>query len=268
MPYEVIVHDDGSASPERDRIYHELSPQISTLILNMGSNMGLNVSANRAVGMAQSDYVLFMNDDCFLTVGGFKKMIAALSHDPIGYVSPTNSWTDLDQIHKPVVATNNLGGGHAIAFRKKVWDYVGGWAENNTTGQSDNVFILKILRAGFFKGYVPNNAFVDVIHPNAPGYIASFGFTKGNDCSYPKIFGIDPQTLSSLNHKRRIYCQHWVDGERVIPDRTDGRPNPESGLNDWGWADTYFKSIIDGSGNVDWDKAGKFGHNKWTNQLP
>jgi glycosyltransferase involved in cell wall biosynthesis len=50
MPFEIIVHDDGSGQAERDQIYRDLSPLISTLILNLGGNMGLNVSANRAVG--------------------------------------------------------------------------------------------------------------------------------------------------------------------------------------------------------------------------
>lgn len=265
MPFEVIVHDDGSAPNLRDQVYKELNSLISTLILNLGTNMGLNVSSNRAIYTAQSSYVLFMNDDCFLTKPCFQKIVKALQKPYIGYVCPSNDFGDLNSSSKDVVVVNSFGGGHTQAFRREVWEQVGGWCEHNTTGQSDNVFLLKILKSGYFKGYIPGGPFVDVTHPNAAGYVDSFSFANGNDCSLPKLFNFDKSTQVALGHKRREFCQYWVDGERTIPGRTDGRIDPIAGLNDFGYWDIYLKSIVNNDGTINWENTIKHGQDKWRN---
>lgn len=269
MPYEIIVHDDGSSPALRDEIYKLCSENASTLILNLGTNMGLNVSANRAVSIAQSDFVLFLNEDCFFTKPGLKQIASSLAKPYIGFLSPTNlPIHGRDVGDNTVISNGHLGGGHAIAFRKEVWQEVSGWNENNTTGQSDNVFLLKIIRAGYFKGFMTNGPFLDVTHPNATGYIDSFSFAKGNDCSYPKLFNFPQDKLLALNHKRREFCQYWVDGERTIANREtfDNRPNPVAGLNDFGYWDAYLQRLVNIDGSINWNMA-EWGQDKWKDLL-
>lgn len=267
MPCEIIVHDDGSAPHLRDEIYKLCSEYASTLICNLGRNMGLNVSANRMVSIAQSDFILFMNDDCYFTQPGLQQIAKTLKKPMIGFVSPTNpSMKDGYYLgDNTYIVPGHLGGGHAVAFRKEVWEEVGGWCEHNTTGQSDNVFLLKIIRNGYFKGFMSNGPFLDYIHPNSTGYVESFSFTNGNDCSYPRLEHMSVEQQQVLAHKRREFCQWWVDGERSITNREtfDNRSNPTAGLNDFGYWDNYLKSIISINGTFNWDLAQQHGQNKW-----
>lgn len=270
LPYEVIVHDDGSSPKIRQELI-KMSDKISTLILNLGTNMGLNISVNRCVQTAQSEYILFLNDDCFLTKPCFKKIIETLKHPYISWISPTN--TSFDSSNKKngfiktrdkVYLSNDWGGGHCVAFRKQVWEDVGGWCEWNTTGQSDNVFLLKTIKAGYFKGILKDGPYIGNIHPHTEGYLPATNFSKGVDCSYPKLFGLTPKQQLYLAWKRREYCQLWVDGERTIANRHtfDNRENPVAGLNDFHYWDDYLKRIIK-DGVINWEEAKLHGQDKW-----
>ena len=271
MPFELIITDDGSTKEIQEEIF-KLRDKTSTILFNTGMNMGLNVSANRAVSVCNSEYILFMNDDCTVLRPCFREITQALSKPFIGWVSPPNEFkkdnNKLDYNKEGHFLTSNITGGYSIAFRKNTWADVGGWCENNTTGQSDNVFITRMIKAGYFKGSLVNGPVIEAIHPGADGYKGSYSFTGGYDCCYPKMFGpgMSEQRLKDISHFRREYCQHWVDGERTIAEREkfDNRQNPTAGMNDLGYWGDYMTSVVNTQkGIIDWTAAQRHGQETW-----
>jgi len=281
MMYEVIVYDDGSPIQFRDEVYQMAKQEQFLLVMNNYCNTGLCTAANRSIALASSRYILFLNDDCFFIRPCLKDICNALSKDYIGVVSPCNDMgpiadKDVCDVNGTKVAVSNfLGGGSAMGFRKDVWAEVGGWDERSTSGQSDNVFFHKILRAGYFKGVIAGHEAVKVGNfVYGDDYKATAKYMI-YDCSIPKIFGLTDEQQILLNHRRREACQVWVDGERTIPDRHtfDDRPNKEAGLNDMPYWYNYFQEMFGSTGTVhtadtiDWEVAKKHTHDRWKNYI-
>jgi hypothetical protein len=167
--------------------------------------------------------------------------------------------------------SNYLGGGSCIAFRKEVWQEVEGFDDRSTSGQADNVFIYKILKQGYWKAVLegPERVLVGNFVYGAD-YKPTQGFSKGHDCHYTKLFGIEDAKLEELGHHRREACQWFVDGERQIPGRPqyDGRENKVRGMNDisgWGqfFLDMYGGKNSSSVKDINWDVAKTYGHDKW-----
>jgi glycosyltransferase involved in cell wall biosynthesis len=258
-----------------------MSDKISTIIFNNGQNMGLNEAANRCIALASSRYVLFATDDCWFIKPCFKDLCNALSREYIGFICAANDIT-IPSGRSSLIngtrcgVTGYLGGGITQAFRKDVWKEVGGWDLRSTSGQSDNVFLFKILKSGYFKGAIEGSHRVKCENfENPEGYIPTFTFTKGNDCSLPKLFKMTNQEYLLTNHARRESCQYWVDGERTIPNRHtyDTRPNPVAGLNDIPYWGDYFSKLFSGNSgscdinDIDWKVAAIHGQDKWKKHI-
>jgi hypothetical protein len=210
-----------------------------------------------------------------------KDLCNVLSRPYVGFVCAAN---DIGPLADPVAningtrfaVSNYLGGGITQACRKEVWKEVGGWDLRSTSGQSDNVFLFKILRAGYWKAVMEGSQRVRCANfDEVDTYVPTAGFMKGNDCSLPKLFGISEQMQTGVNAMRRTACQVWVDGERTIPNREtfDDRPNPTAGLNDIEYWFHYFNDIFGGIGTshdvrqIDWDIASRHGQSKWQEQI-
>lgn len=290
VPYEVIVHDDGSVKKYRDEVY-DMCDRISTVIFNTGINMGLCEAANRCVSIASSKYVLFLNDDCFFVKPCLKDICKTLSKGYVGTLSPAQDFVDYGSVSLDDTETfclsSQLGVGSTIAFRKEVWEEVGGWDVRATSAQSDNVFIHKIHRAGYWRALIPSPASVLIGNfVNENEYMPTQPFTKGNDCSLPKLFGMPEQLWVTLNHYRRESAQWWVDSQRVIPNRKenykgisfdgrvyeDNRPNPVAGLNDIPYWNLYFLSLFGGTESndvkdIDWEASKTHSQDKWRKEI-
>lgn len=281
MKYEVIVYDDGSPEEFRDEVYQMAKQEKFLFVVNNYYNTGLCTAANRSIALASSRYILFLNDDCFFVRPCLQDVCNALSKDYIGVVSPCNDLGPIadkdvtDANGTRVAVSNFLGGGSAMGFRKDVWAEVGGWDERSTSGQSDNVFFHKILRAGYFKGIMEGPDRVKVgnfVYGNE--YKATAKYMKF-DCSIPKVFGLTDEQQVYLNHKRREACQVWVDGERTIPDRHlfDDRENKEAGLNDINYWSCYFQEMFGNVGTshcadaIDWDIAARHNQSRWKDYI-
>ena len=301
MPYEVIIHDDGSPRELQDQVF-AMRDRISILSFNTGLNQGLAAAANHCISQASSKYVLFLNDDCFFVKPCLRELCAVLDKEYVGLLSPANDPGELSAQERlkakgtpfalgsykegaTYAVSNYLGGGSCIAFRKSVWAEVGGWDERSTSGQADNVFVYKILKAGYWKALLEGHDRVKVgnfVYPEpssgAPdAYKPTQGYSKGNDCSFPKIFGIPEREQIRLAHIHREACQYWVDGERTIDEGNgrsfyDDRPNPTAGLNDinyWGeyFLDMFGKKHSHSVADVDWEIAKRHGQEKWKEQV-
>jgi glycosyltransferase involved in cell wall biosynthesis len=294
MPYEVIVHDDGSPKHLQDEVF-AMRDRISILSFNTGLNQGLPAASNHCISQASSKYVLFLNDDCFFVKPCLQEICNVLDKEYVGVISPANDPGPFGPTERMVTkatkyalggykegavyaVSNYLGGGSCIAFRKSVWQEVGGWDERSTSGQADNVFIYKILRAGYWKALLEGKDRVKVGNfVYGDDYKPTQGYSKGNDCSFPRMFRISEQDQQRLAYVHREACQYWVDGERTIDEGNgrsfyDDRPNPVAGLNDINYWGEYFldlfghkhsHSVLD----VNWELAKRHGQDKWKEQI-
>lgn len=279
MPYEVIVHDDGSVPHFQEELF-AMRDKISILSFNTNRfNQGLPAAANHCIRPASSKYVLFCNDDCFFVRPCLKDLCNVLSKPYVGILSPANAVGPLNSQEAMIVngtrfaISNYLGGGSCIAFRKEVYDEVGGWNEKSTSGQADNVFVYSILKKGYWKAVLEGPDRMKVGNfVYGDDYKPTQGFTRGHDCHFPRIFGIDLKKLELLGHRHRESCQYWIDANRCWPNRQDGRPNVECSANDIdGWGNHFLK--VYGNRNshsthdIDWEVAKRFGHDKWKEQI-
>lgn len=290
MPYEVVIHDDGSPKELQEEVF-KMKDRISHLSFNTGMNQGLPAASNHCISQCSSKYVLFLNDDCFFVKPCLRDICNVLSKPYVGIMSPANNPGALAPIEVASVngtkfaISNFLGGGSCIGFRKEVWAEVGGWDERSTSGQADNVFVYKILKHGYWKALIEGTDSVkvgnfvypepDSGHPDA--YKPTQGFSNGNDCSVPKVFGIPFEKYRIMNHLRREACQYWVDGERTIDEGNgrsfyDDRPNPTAGLNDipyWGnyFLEMYGNKHCNNIHEVNWEVAKRHGQDKWRSEI-
>lgn len=278
MNYEVIVHDDGSIKENQEEIFR-MRDRISILSFNTYRNQGLAASSNHAVSLATSDYILFMNDDCFLCEPCFQDIANVLSRSYVGVLSAANGPTTLDEPRKinstRFAVTNFLGGGSTIAFRKSVWQEVGGFDERSTSGQADNVFIYKIFKQGYWKALMQGPERIKVGNfVYGSEYKDTQTLSQGRDCCPTKLFPLTDDEHMALWHKRKEACQYWVDGERTIPNRQfyDTRQNPIAGLNDIPYWNQYFIDIFGGKmssniSDINWSVAERHGQAKWKDAI-
>ncbi len=281
MPFELIVVDDGS-DPKTKQVLFGMRDKISTVVSNYGINMGLNEAANRGIALASSRNVIFTTDDCWFVKPCLKDLCNVLSKPYVGFICAANDIGPLannsvcDVNGTRFAISNYLGGGISQAFRKEVWKEVGGWDLRSTSGQSDNVFLFKILRAGYWKAIMEGRDRVKCANfEEESTYVPTAGLMRGHDCSLPKLFGMDPTEQIILGHHKRESCQYWVDGERTIPNREsfDSRPNPVAGLNDIEYWFHYFQDIFGNTGTshnvhqIDWNVATIHGQDKWKDEI-
>lgn len=278
VPFEVIISDDGSEPEIREEIYKICAERASIGIFNYGLNGGLNISVNRAISLTHSKILIFLNDDCTLDRPCLGDIYNALSKPYVGYLCPTNEVKNEDISHDlprikvgdtSFFLTGKLANGCAIAFRREVWEEVGGFCEEGNSNNADNMFIFKIIRAGYWKGVIPGGAIVGTVPPNAPGYIASgeFGARKrGSDNAYPRIFGLTLDEYYDICARRREACQRWTDNQQGVPGFSKVL---EAGLADIPYWGNYVLNTIKGidARTIDWEACGKHGQDKWKGMI-
>ncbi len=277
--FELIIHDDGSSS-ETKQVLSELSDKITVSIQSSNPNVGLNKAINRCVSIASSPYIVFMCDDCWLTEPCFSDVRNVLSRPYIGWVCPGdnrlintaeglyNLLLDPSQSctvkETSFALTNNLLGAYTLGFRKDVWKEVGGWDENISSARSDNVFIAKIIKAGYWKAVLEGNSRIQLANndsdyiPTAP--LAIDHSTLGN------IFGLPDNEIQALRDLRirenkvwETYCleeggladlHHWFDYFfRVFSTKFTSIFNMENTLYDFN--------------EIDWYVASEYGQDRW-----
>jgi len=292
MPYEIIVNDDGSNADVQAKILG-MSERLSSAVFNFGGNMGLNAAVNRAVSIASSKFILFVPDDVVFVVPCFRNLCAVLSRPYVGLVSPLEDGTSLpleDRCVKHGVSFglySGLAAPGVSAFRKDIWEEVGGWDTRCPSCQSDNVFFHKVYKAGYWRATLGEHAAVTMNEPlENSEYVPTSGLVEGSDCCIPKIVGIQKEISNLISVKRRESCHWWVDGERTIPNREEYRPwsvcgrapkdtrkNPKAGLNDLPYWEQYFLDVFSYSRHsssvrgIDWSVAARHGQSKWQDEI-
>ena len=259
MPYELIVHDDGSSDGSSGDIYN-LRSKITTLITHDAYPIGLAASLNRCVQMANSKYILFLNADCSLTGPCFKTFKNVLDKPYIGMVTPHVEWPTnkkeyLVSGNTKFILPNGSGGGCVQVFRKDTWKSLGGWDENFFSGSCDCAMIYKVLTYGYFLGLpIGGRAVTNMSLDEKDNSDSSMKFNKGFDCAYPKIFNLKNwQIYYALSKARQESCVQHVIGEEK---REAGRANGKY------WSEFMIK-LVKQCTVVDWELAKRHGQDKW-----
>lgn len=154
MPFEIIVHDDSAEYSNIEKI----KDKISIVIRNYGLNIGLAESANRAISLASSNNILFLNDDCKMIRRCLKSYKTVLERPYVGMIGafgeppeyPHNSDYILKYKDVPFFPTYGVGGCCIMVFRKDFWKEVGGF-ERFDSGRSDTVIPFKAWKHGYFR---------------------------------------------------------------------------------------------------------------------
>jgi hypothetical protein len=263
MPYEIIVTDDASqmAGKNLPSEVFDCRELTSTMIFNNGVNMGFASSANKGTALANSDYVLFMNDDTLMSGPSLRTIKAVLDRPYIGSfgpwqgekprISPEQVQVSIAGI--PLQLSSLPSGSSIFAFRKKVWFELGGFPQVYHNG-GDIAFLHKMCMRGYFAAR--NDVALDpVLFRNVDveqGYQESTFSRSRFDSSYPQIFGVN--NMESLNNSReqRIYQFSHAEYEKEL-----GLHATDS------WGKYFSEAKIDGENNYDWSKLERFGQADW-----
>lgn len=272
--FEIIVHDDASGIELEAEIFNTCRGLCSTIIYGSptGINMGLAAAANRATALANSEYVLLLNDDCKVLGGEpFGTIKKVLDVPYIGCVGPwqtVNSKPGLvnpGETNVPVSANGvdfNLSslpnGAGIFAYKKSTWMKAGGFPQVYTNA-GDTGFHIKLLKMGYFNASRLIN--VEEMFTNVDqmaGYNEPTAGKSPFDSSYPHIFGMELETLVNFNQKRRQDIYNWSHEQYYC----------DEGIVNHAWWDRLFvearKPVDHG---YDWNIFKPYGQDQWKEQV-
>ncbi len=256
FPMEIIIHDDGSNA---ETIFDlcKKRDKISTLVLNSGYPIGLGESINRAISLASSKYILFLNSDCELIRPCFKEIISVLQKPYLGWVGFQDKYNNCPEFIETGNSKFSLlpscGDGSHFAFRKEVWEHIGKFASDYTTGCSDCSFFFKSWDHGYFRGHIiTDKPIKNISREEESGKNTTMG--EYTELAYPRIFNVD---YDKICEERKHYCYSRFPTAQK-----------ERGYADMDYWRSYSRSLLPEYGtilNIDWLKAKKHGQDKWMN---
>lgn len=272
MPVEIIVHDDASGRELEDEIYKTCRHMCSTMIFGSPNkiNMGLAASCNRAVALANSKYVLILNDDTVMLGPGLRDIVKVLEVPYVGSFGPWQCSTNVKPGYPAPGATvlpitaNGVdfhlsplpNGAGIFAFTKRVWEEVRGFPQVYTNA-GDTGFMIRLLKHGYFNGcrFINRNEFFTNVD-QMDGYLDPTAGKSPLDSSYPHVFK-GPELVKVCHHRReRIhkYSHHEY--------------YCEEGIVNHAWWDQLFQAARkDIEHGYNWEVFEKYGQTKWKEQV-
>lgn len=208
-PYELILVDNGSTDGTPDALRAMSDVQLVT----NSDNRGFPAAANQGIRLAQGEQILLLNNDCVVTTGWLRRMLAALRSDPsIGLVGPcSNAVSGLQRIDAGYEQLADLDGfawewarhnngqrceterlvGFCLLIRRAVIDQVGLLDERFGVGNfEDDDYCRRAIAAGF-KAVIAVDSFV---HHFGGQTFRSRGVDYGN----------------LLRHNEQLFREKWA----------------------------------------------------------
>lgn len=193
-PFELIVHDDGSADEGVLEYLHTLqrSGLISSLILNPpGHNQGQGVALNRMFNMASGDPILKLDQDMIYNDGWLSDVVATLNSNPrIGLLGLFHYHHDPVDTAKCRIADHGDHEEHRIicgsgfAIPRAAWDALGPFEEHSDAFAEDHDMQVRVTARDDMYCALPKGDLV-----------TNVGFGVG-----PSTVVVDHGTVAKIHH--------------------------------------------------------------------
>lgn len=157
LPDEIIIVDGGSkdATVEIIKEYQSKNPRIK-LIETKG-----NIAAGRNIAIKEAQFEIIAQTDggCIANPDWLEKITKPLEDPKIGMVAGFYDMVAKSPFQEALAPFHGvpkrkfdprhfMPSGRSVAFRKEVWEYVGGYSENLERAGEDTLFNYKVLSAG------------------------------------------------------------------------------------------------------------------------
>lgn len=170
IDFEIIVVDNAS----RDNRYHAVLQKIpSVKLIENHMNFGFAKANNQALKMCVNEYVFFLNPDTEVGYRTFKLMVGFMDANPdiglagVKIINPDGSFQSGEKRFYPCQQyakgeLMDLRGkiawvsGAAMIARRNVIETIGGFDEDFFLYGEEQDLCLRIRRAGWLIGYIPN----------------------------------------------------------------------------------------------------------------
>jgi hypothetical protein len=155
LPEKIIIVDDGSGIETKGIL---ASIQHSLVQIVYQENQGVSVARNKAIALAQTDFIVNLDADDYYEAAFIEKALAILNMQPtVGVISSyCRTFNDKGTIEivKPIggIITDFIviNSGRASAmFRKSCWTQVGGYDERMIEGYEDWELWIGITKNGW-----------------------------------------------------------------------------------------------------------------------
>nr|WP_294520678.1 glycosyltransferase family 9 protein [uncultured Rhodopila sp.] len=185
--FEIIVIDN---IPESNVAWKTWLPQHADKIVDIPGTFNWSIFNNRATGVADGDYFLFLNDDMEITQEGWlDALLEHVQRPEVGIAGPQLLYRDGKVQHAGMFLANNGIGRHAFRFaahddpgyfglnltqrnviavtgacmlvRRDVFERLGGFDEAHQITNNDLDFCLRAHRAGLLTVFTP---YASLIH--------------------------------------------------------------------------------------------------------
>lgn len=256
LPYEIIIHDDCSNTATREVLMSN-SHRISSLILNNGKNIGLAASINRAVTLAGSEYIIFLNADCKIDKPFFRHLREVLKRPYIGFVNLSTNEDNLksfvDTGYGRFSVYPGIGGGDAMAFTKSIFYHIDGFCDDIHPGCSDTPFMYRCYSNGYFRASLGEKVVTNIDKDTDNTNTTIIG---KNFMSMPLLFGINQAERDKWLKEREDYCnKFWAKVSNI----------KESDLSDLDYWHNFSSQLIPKCGEffINWEASYAYGHNNW-----
>ena len=229
--YEVIIVDDGSTDENCIRILGEQQKKGVKLIRQI--NSGLGKARNIAIEQSKGKYILPVDADNKLKPAYFFRSIEMFETDPQIGVVYSDVWFFGEKEFRRKMEPHSIS--HQFiqnkidacaAFRKEVWEQVGGYQEQ-MIGYQDWEFWAAVSSLNYWKFY----------------HLRDIGFEyrklAGSMVSHTKLFTEEILDYISARHARNLRKQHKELFLKQLEDSQNGKLGKEFGAN------IYFKRDIE-----------------------
>ncbi len=264
MPFEVVVTDDASQMAGESLPFDVFACKdlTTTMVFNNGVNMGYAASANKGTALANSDYILLMNDDTLMSGPSLRMIKEVLDTPYIGSFGPwqgehregeTGSKVQVSLAGQTLWLDSRPSGSSIFAFKKSTWFELGGFPQVYHNG-GDIAFLHKMCMNGYFAARndvdLENVVFrnVDV----EQGYQEATFTRSMFDSSYPQIFKVTNMEAGNIARGKRLYDFSHAEYEKEF-----GLHNIDS------WLKYFSNAKLEDENDYDWSKLSRFGQAKW-----
>lgn len=156
-PDEIIIVDGGSIDKTTKIIHHYIKKYKN---IKLFSDSGtLAKCRNISVDIATGDIVVITDSGCIANKDWLEKLTYHFKHEKVGLVAGfynmpyTNSFQEAIRVYLGILpqkfdVNTFLPSARSVAFRKSVWEEVGGFNENLEKGGEDTEFFYKCVKSG------------------------------------------------------------------------------------------------------------------------